>query len=87
MKRFLGMFNIRYSWRRAIGNGSVLDRHTGYLEDEAWLKSKQQMGAGKFRGRLSLNIKVDPKDGPDGVSYVGHWEIDFPEAEKERQAG
>ncbi len=78
MKRLRGVFHLSYRWKRAKGNGSILDRHVGYLEDEAWVKAKADMGRGKSSGPLSLNIKVDVKDGPDGVSYVGSWSIEKP---------
>lgn len=70
MKRKL---TISYEWSQADGS-EVLAHHVPYLEESAFDRIQEMIGAGYVQGQLSDNIhsQEDPED-HEGTDYKGWW--------------
>lgn len=65
---------ISYNWSNNKGT-EVQQNHQAALEESAMNRIIQMMNEGCTSGELHDTIRMDQKDGKDGIEYSGYWSI------------
>ena len=66
---------LSYNWSRNDGKKKISTRHEEALEEDAMSRIFEMTKEGYTSGELHTFVRMDGKDGEDGISYSGWWDM------------